>query len=94
MIETYLPTEDGWVSSTLDAALDTLVAEGRPFTADDLHADRFGIPGIRPGDVGAAFRRARARHDLRVTGYTASRRPSRHHSLLRVWAPARREIER
>jgi len=84
------PKPDGWVSAALDAAIDVLVAEGEPFTADRVHADRFGIGGLRRGDVGAAFRRASLQRRIRPIGFECSRRSGRRSSVVRVWVGAAR----
>lgn len=80
-----VPAPDGWVSAGLDEAIGVLAREGSEFTADAVHADRFGLGWMRSGDVGGAFRRARARGLIRPVGFTVSKRSGRRHSILRVW---------
>lgn len=80
-----VPAPDGWVSAGLDEAIGVLAREGLEFTADAVHADRFGLGDLRRGDVGAAFLRARVAGRIRPVGFAVSRRRGRRHSVLRVW---------
>lgn len=80
-----MPAPDGWVSAGLDEAIGVLAREGREFTADAVHADRFGLGCMRPGDVGGAFRRARTQGLIKPVGFAVSNRRGRRHSVLRVW---------
>lgn len=80
-----VPRPDGWISAGLDEAIGVLAREGREFTADAVHADRFGLGWMRPGDVGAAFLRAHLARRIKPVGFAVSKRSGRRHSVLRVW---------
>lgn len=81
------PAPDGWNETLLDQVIEQLAAEGHPFTADHVRDPRFGLDpaAARHGDLGAAFRRARARGLVEVVGYRTSTHRPRHGGLIRVW---------
>lgn len=84
-MSTPMALEDpAWAEKVL-AVIEAYAAHGRRFTADDLHAV-VGEPP-HPNHWGAAFTAAKTRGLIVRDGYQTSRRPTRNHSVIAVWAP-------
>lgn len=70
-----------------EAALDQLIREGRPFTADDLRALVDERPD-HPNQIGALFIGASKRGEIRKIGYHQSTIKSRQAGLQAMWIAA------
>lgn len=68
-----------------ERVLDDLIAEGKPFTSEDLR-ERTGEPlATGPTIFGALIRNAMQRGAIEQAGWDLSRRPQAHRRPVRVW---------
>lgn len=68
-----------------ERVLDDLIAEGKPFTSEDLR-ERTGEPlAAGPTIFGVLIRGAMQRGDIEHVGWDLSRRPQAHRRPVRVW---------
>lgn len=70
-----------------EAALDTLIRSGHPFTADDLRALVDEQPN-HPNQVGSLFTAAARRGEIRKMGYRQSHVKSRQAGTQDLWIAA------
>lgn len=79
-----LDNADLWWRDPAERALTWWAETSQPFTVDDLRD--LGVPEPdHPARWGALFSAARKQDLVRPVGYTVSRRPQRHGSVVRVW---------
>ena len=75
-------------------AIQTLIAKGRDFTAEDVRDQLRDKPAVlavmaeRPNLLSAHFAGASRSGDIRPVGFTIPVRASRHGSVIRVWRAA------
>lgn len=75
-------------------AIQTLIATGRDFTAEDVREQLRDKPAVlavmaeRPNLLSAHFAGASRSGDIRPVGFTIPARASRHGSVIRVWRAA------
>lgn len=79
------------------AAMDQLIAEGDPFTADDLlelvgHPDTEHTANGRNSAVGSMFSAYSGNGLIEVCGTASSRAAHRKGGLIRVWKPRFRQL--
>lgn len=79
----------GDYTAIIHSELERLIAEGRPFTSEDLtRAVPEGVEPHSPNVIGAIVGSAAKRGVIVPLGYTSSRRPSRRAGRLMVWIAA------
>lgn len=71
--------------------IEQLIAEGNPFTSEDLTA-RMTIEPHHPNAVGGFWIHAIKRYDLQVQGYRKASRPSARAHVLPIWLSNRKGI--
>lgn len=69
-----------------EAAVDALIVEGQPFTAEEVC--RIAGRPDRPNAVGALLLGAARRGAVRRVGYRPARRAERHGAVLAIWQAA------
>lgn len=78
----------------VEAAIDHLINQGRPFTAEDAHdlieRDHPGAQAHHPNVLGAVFSKLRHREDVRHLGYRRATRAPRRSGTLAIWEGVRR----
>lgn len=78
---------DDWWSASARQAIGYLAQDGKPFSADDVHA--LGVPDPdSPARWGAAFSAARKAGLIVPDGYVPSQRAGRNGSVIRQWKGA------
>lgn len=79
---------DDWWAAGVRAAIETLAAEGRDFTIEDVRA--LGVPEPDHSNRwGAALNSAALRGTITMVSLTRSRRASRHGGRIGIWRGTR-----
>lgn len=79
-----LDNADNWWRDPAERALAWWAETGQPFTVDDLRD--LGVPEPdHPARWGALFAGGRKQGLVHPIGYSQSRRPARHGSVIRIW---------
>lgn len=80
------PSPDAWWADGARRAVYQLAAADRIFSADDIFDEPYGVPAPgHPSQVGGLFAGLRSAGLIRVVGYKASTRFSRHSGVQRLW---------
>jgi hypothetical protein len=83
--------DEWWADGGAMRAIEDLAGRGVPFSADALRDDPWSLPDPpHPSQWGALFRQAAAAGLIVQVGYVASRHPSRHGGVQRLWRGADR----